>query len=87
MACSAGPRCCPQLLARRPQALARPSAGLVAPRTIRAATPARAIVVAAAAAVEDGERLRLHNLSPQTGSRRDEMRKGRGYGGHQVRTA
>lgn len=40
-----------------------------------------AVVVRAA----EGERLRLHNLSPQKGSRRDELRKGRGYGGHQVR--
>lgn len=40
-----------------------------------------AVVVRAAAGVE--ERLRLHNLSPQVGARRDEMRKGRGYGGHQ----
>lgn len=29
------------------------------------------------------ERFRLHNLSPQEGSRRANKRKGRGYGGHQ----
>lgn len=42
---------------------------------------ARSVVVRADA---EPERLRLHNLSPQKGSRRDEKRKGRGYGGHQV---
>jgi len=35
-------------------------------------------------AAAETERYRLHNLSPQKGSRRDEKRKGRGYGGHQV---
>ena len=48
-------------------------------------TAARGAAVVVRAA--EGERLRLHNLSPQKGSRRDEKRKGRGYGGHQVRTA
>lgn len=42
---------------------------------------ARSVAVRAEA---EPERLRLHNLSPQKGSRRDEKRKGRGYGGHQV---
>jgi hypothetical protein len=45
------------------------------------ARPGAAAVVVRA----EAERLRLHNLSPQKGSRRDEKRKGRGYGGHQVR--
>jgi hypothetical protein len=48
----------------------------------RAVQPLRAVRLDVAAA--DSERLRLHNLSPQKGSRRDEKRKGRGYGGHQV---
>lgn len=49
----------------------------------RAVQPFRAVRLDVAAA--ETERLRLHNLSPQKGSRRDEKRKGRGYGGHQVR--
>jgi hypothetical protein len=49
----------------------------------RAVQPTR---VARLEVVAEGERLRLHNLGPQKGSRRDEKRKGRGYGGHQVRT-
>eukprot|EP00882_Tetradesmus_deserticola_P001800 GHRQ01001932.1.p1 GENE.GHRQ01001932.1~~GHRQ01001932.1.p1 ORF type:complete len:247 (+),score=101.11 GHRQ01001932.1:185-925(+) len=48
----------------------------------RAVQPLRAVRLDVAAAA-DTERLRLHNLSPQKGSRRDEKRKGRGYGGHQ----
>jgi large subunit ribosomal protein L15 len=45
---------------------------------------AAAVVCRAQAAPADGgERLRLHNLSPQDGSRRQNKRKGRGYGGHQ----
>jgi hypothetical protein len=51
----------------------------------RAVQPLRAVRLDVAAA--DSDRLRLHNLSPQKGSRRDEKRKGRGYGGHQVGTA
>jgi hypothetical protein len=51
----------------------------------RAVQPLRAVRLDVAAAA-DSERLRLHNLSPQKGSRRDEKRKGRGYGGHQVGT-
>ncbi|PNG99693.1 50S ribosomal protein L15, chloroplastic, partial [Tetrabaena socialis] len=39
--------------------------------------PFRAVVVASAAAESD--RLRLHNLAPEPGSRRDQKRKGRGY--------
>lgn len=50
----------------------------------RAVQPLRAVRLDVAAA--ETERLRLHNLSPQKGSRRDEKRKGRGYGGHQVGT-
>ncbi|KAI8477303.1 MAG: plastid/chloroplast ribosomal protein L15 [Monoraphidium minutum] len=53
----------------------------VAARRVQPFTAARGAVVVRAAA--EPERLRLHNLSPQKGSRRDEKRKGRGYGGHQ----
>ena len=42
-------------------------------------------ITVAAAAAEPAERLRLNNLSPQEGARQKERRKGRGYGGHQVR--
>jgi hypothetical protein len=49
------------------------------------AARAPAVRAAAAADAAPAERLRLHNLSPQKGSRRDDKRKGRGYGGHQVR--
>jgi hypothetical protein len=48
-----------------------------------ASRPGRALVVAVSA----GERLRLHNLSPEPGSRRDEKRKGRGTAAGQVRFA
>ncbi|KIZ06434.1 50S ribosomal protein L15 [Monoraphidium neglectum] len=54
----------------------------VAARRVQPFSAARGVVVVRAAA-EPAERLRLHNLSPQKGSRRDEKRKGRGYGGHQ----
>lgn len=47
---------------------------------VQAPRAARMVVTAAA---ETGDRLRLHNLSPQEGSRPDNKRKGRGYGGHQ----
>ncbi len=50
---------------------------------VQAPRAARMVVTAAA---ETGDRLRLHNLSPQEGSRPDNKRKGRGYGGHQVRS-
>lgn len=40
-----------------------------------------------AAAVDDDERLRLNNLSPQEGSRKNRNRKGRGYGAGQGGTA
>jgi large subunit ribosomal protein L15 len=50
-------------------------------RASRAVLPARVTRVVVSAAEE---RYRLHNLSPQEGSRRDNKRKGRGYGGHQV---
>ena len=46
-----------------------------------AALPVRAVL----AAEEFTERLRLHNLAPQPGSRRPNKRKGRGYGAGQVR--
>lgn len=49
-----------------------------------AARPALAVVCQAAAAGED-ERLRLNNLSPQPGSKKNKNRKGRGYGAGQVR--
>ncbi|KAK9824337.1 hypothetical protein WJX72_009534 [[Myrmecia] bisecta] len=39
--------------------------------------------IQASAATAEGERLRLHNLAPQPGSRRKEKRKGRGYGAGQ----
>lgn len=55
-------------------ATSRCSSSRVAPTSSR--------VVRVCAAASD-ERLRLHNLSPQKGSRRDNKRKGRGYGGHQ----
>jgi len=42
-----------------------------------------AVVCRAETATAPSERLRLHNLSPQDGARRDNKRKGRGYGGHQ----
>ena len=35
--------------------------------------------------VQAGERLRLNNLSPAPGSKRDKQRKGRGYAAGQVR--
>lgn len=38
-----------------------------------------------AAATEESERLRLNNLSPQPGSKKNKNRKGRGYGAGQVR--
>lgn len=50
-------------------------------RPSRASQPARTVSVSVTAS---DERYRLHNLSPQEGSRRDNKRKGRGYGGHQV---
>jgi len=37
------------------------------------------------AEVVDAPRLRLNNLGPEPGSRRQELRKGRGYGAGQVR--
>ena len=37
------------------------------------------------AATEEDERLRLNNLSPQPGSKKNTNRKGRGYGAGQVR--
>ncbi|KAF8060545.1 RPL15 [Scenedesmus sp. PABB004] len=66
-------------VAGRQQAFLGARLGAAAP--VRALQPVRAARVSVAAA--EGERLRLHNLSPQKGSRRDEKRKGRGYGGHQ----
>jgi large subunit ribosomal protein L15 len=58
----------------------QPAAGV---RPVRAARVQ--VAAAAQAAAGSEERLRLHNLSPQEGSRKDNKRKGRGYGGHQVR--
>jgi len=55
---------------------------LCRPVPSRSVQPFRAVRLDVAAA--ETERYRLHNLSPQKGSRRDEKRKGRGYGGHQV---
>jgi large subunit ribosomal protein L15 len=57
--------------------------GLSRPVPARAMQPFRAVRLEVSAAATE-ERLRLHNLSPQKGSRRDNKRKGRGYGGHQV---
>eukprot|EP00878_Enallax_costatus_P028675 GHUV01030995.1.p1 GENE.GHUV01030995.1~~GHUV01030995.1.p1 ORF type:complete len:183 (-),score=14.28 GHUV01030995.1:169-717(-) len=54
---------------------------LCRPVAARSVQPFRAVRLDVAAA--ETERYRLHNLSPQKGSRRDEKRKGRGYGGHQ----
>jgi hypothetical protein len=52
------------------------------PRTVVVqATPAAA---AAPAAVEGGDRMRLHNIAPQPGSRRPAKRKGRGHAAGQV---
>lgn len=53
-----------------------------------AARPALAVVcqaAVAAAEVDEEERLRLFNLSPQPGSKKSKTRKGRGYGAGQVR--
>lgn len=54
-------------------------AAVVAP--FGTARPRAAVVVCAQAQTE---RLRLNNLSPPKGSRRDEKRKGRGYAAGQV---
>jgi hypothetical protein len=68
----------------RPVAAARTRAfaAAAAPPPARRCVGVRA-AAAATAEAGSGERLRLHNLSPQKGSRRDDKRKGRGYGGHQ----
>ena len=51
----------------------------------RSALPLAVRAAVAEADVEVEERLRLHNLAPQPGSRRPNKRKGRGYGAGQVR--
>ena len=51
----------------------------------RNALPLAVRAAVAEADVEVEERLRLHNLAPQPGSRRPNKRKGRGYGAGQVR--
>lgn len=51
-------------------------------RPFTAARQPRSLVVVNASS---DARLRLHNLSPEPGSRRDEKRKGRGYAAGQVR--
>ena len=51
----------------------------------RSAPPLAVRAAVAEAGVETEERLRLHNLAPQPGSRRPNKRKGRGYGAGQVR--
>lgn len=56
--------------------------GVNRPVASKAMQPFRAVRLDVSAAATE-ERLRLHNLSPQKGSRRDNKRKGRGYGGHQ----
>lgn len=56
---------------------------LCAPRPAAARCAAKRSVTHAVAA--ETERFRLNNLSPQKGSRRQEKRKGRGYGAGQVR--
>ncbi|GBF94308.1 50S ribosomal protein chloroplastic [Raphidocelis subcapitata] len=56
---------------------------VAAARTVPFTAARRTAVVVCAAEAPAAERLRLHNLSPQKGSRRDNKRKGRGYGGHQ----
>lgn len=58
--------------------------GLTGSAPSRAMQPFRAVRLDVSAAATE-ERLRLHNLSPQKGSRRDNKRKGRGYGQGQVR--
>ena len=50
---------------------------------VRPFTAARCSVVVRAEVV-DAPRLRLNNLGPEPGSRRQELRKGRGYGAGQV---
>ena len=56
---------------------------LVSRTVVVQATPAAA---AAPAAVEGGDRMRLHNIAPQPGSRRPAKRKGRGHAAGQVRS-
>lgn len=51
----------------------------------RSALPLAVRAAVAEADVEVEERLRLHNLAPQPGSRRPNKRKGRGHGAGQVR--
>lgn len=56
-------------------------------QNVQKASPARngaCLLVQAAAAAETTERLRLNNLAPQPGSRRKNLRKGRGYAAGQV---
>lgn len=77
--------CCPQSSSISQVAMHKSCAGLTRPAASRAMQPFRAVRLDVSAAATE-ERLRLHNLSPQKGSRRDEKRKGRGYGGHQVGT-
>lgn len=49
----------------------------VAPKAVKA--------VGLSVRADGEERLRLHNLSPLKGSRKNKTRKGRGYGAGQVR--
>lgn len=57
-------------------------AAYVAPKAAAATAPAPAIAVTESS--DKSERFRLNNLSPQKGARRQEKRKGRGYGAGQV---
>ncbi|PSC76987.1 50S ribosomal chloroplastic [Micractinium conductrix] len=57
------------------------------PVVARSAARPSVAVVRAAAATEEDERLRLNNLSPQPGSKKNTNRKGRGYGAGQGGTA
>jgi large subunit ribosomal protein L15 len=59
-------------------------AAVSAPRAARIAAP---LTISAAAAIDDEERYRLNNLSPQPGARKKDTRKGRGYGAGQGGTA
>ena len=63
--------------------------GLLRPATRlclkRKAPHATVAATATGATTEVADRFRLNNLSPQKGARRQEKRKGRGYGSGQVR--
>lgn len=79
-----------QMPMRTQATFVRGSAVVARPTAVR--TNRATLVVTAAAAnarpkvvFEEGTRFRLNNIGPATGSRRQETRKGRGYGAGQVR--